>query len=79
MSKITLTKTWFGSWHISIFDKIDIVIGTKDGWGVGFEFSWYDRAITFDLIKIYLIIEKHWDLPNSLNLAVDADETQDKE
>jgi hypothetical protein len=79
VSKITFTKTWFGSWHISLFNKIDLVIGVKDGWGIGFDFSWYDRAITFDLIKIYIIIEKHWDLLDSLNLAVDADESQDKE
>lgn len=62
MSRITFNKTWFGSWHISLFDKIDVVIGVKDGWGIGFDFSWYDRAITFDLIKIYIIIEKHWDI-----------------
>jgi hypothetical protein len=78
VSKITFSKTWFGSWYINLFDKIDIVIGVKDGWGVGFDFVWYDRAITFDLIKVYLIIEKHWSL-QSLNLAVDANETQDEE
>ena len=78
MSKITFSKTWFGSWYINLFDKIDIVIGVKDGWGLGFEFVWHDRAITFDLIKVYFIIEKHWSL-QSLNLAVDADESQDKE
>jgi hypothetical protein len=78
VSKITFSKTWFGSWNINLFNKVDIVIGIKDSWGVGFEFSFYDRAITFDLIKIYLIIEKHWSL-QSLNLAVYANETQDEE
>ncbi len=79
MSRITFSKTWFGSWKIDLFKKVDIIIGVKGDWGIGFEFSWHDRAITFDLIKIYIIIEKHWPLLDSSNLAVDRSESKDEE
>lgn len=79
MSRITFSRTWFGSRVVNLFNKIDIIIGVKGDWGVGFEFSWYDRAITFDLIKFYIIIEKHWPLLDSSNLAVDGSQSKDEE
>lgn len=72
MSKITFSKTWFGSLKINLFDKVDVLIGIKGDWGIGFEFSWHDRALVFELVKIYIIIEKHWPLlDESPKVAVD--------
>jgi hypothetical protein len=79
VSRITFSKSWIGSWHINLFDKIELIIGVKDGWGIGFDFSWHDRAITFDLIKFYIIIEKHWPLFDSSDLAVDGSQSKDEE
>jgi hypothetical protein len=78
VSRITFSKSWTGSYHISLFDKINIVIGVKDGFGIGFDLNWYDRAITFDLIKVFIIIEKYWSL-DSLYLAVDGSQSKDEE
>jgi len=78
MAHIKISKSWTGSYHISLFDKIDIVIGVKDGFGIGFDLNWYDRAITFDLIKVFIIIEKYWSL-DSLYLAVDGSDPKDEE
>jgi len=79
MSRITFSKTWYGSIHVNVFNKLAIYLGTKGGWGLGFEVDLHEKAFTLDLIKFYIIFERYYDLSKLTYLMVDTDETQDKE
>lgn len=58
MSRITFNKTWYGSIHVNVFNKLAIYLGTKGGWGIGFEIDLREQALTIDLVKFYIIFEK---------------------
>jgi hypothetical protein len=79
VSRITFNKTWYGSIHVNVFNKLAIYLGTKGGWGLGFEIDLKEKALTLDLIKFYIIFERFYDLSKLKDLMVDTDETQDKE
>ena len=79
MSRITFSKTWYGSIHVNVFNKLAIYLGTKGGWGLGFEVDLDEKSFTLDLIKFYIIFERYYDLSKLTYLMVDTDETQDKE
>jgi hypothetical protein len=79
MSPVKISKTWYGSIHVNVFNRIAIYLGTKGGWGLGFELDLHEKALTLDLIKFYIIFERYYDLAKLPYLTVDTDETQDKE
>ncbi len=59
MSKwIKFDKHWYGfGGHVSFFNKVAFYGGTTDHWGIGVEISFYDRAITFDILNLYFGVE----------------------
>ncbi len=59
MSKwIKFDKYWYGfGGHIVFFNKVSFYAGTTDHWGIGFEVSFYDRSITFDILNLYFGVE----------------------
>lgn len=61
MLKIKFSRTWVGSLKISLFEKLAIVIGTGDSWGIGIEYSHYDKALTIKVLPWYFIFEPDWD------------------
>lgn len=75
MAPIKVSKTWYGSIHINILNKLSIYLGTKGGWGLGFEIDFNDKALTLDLVKFYIIFERFYDLSELKDLMVDTDET----
>lgn len=59
MSKwIKIYKSYLGlSASIAFFDKVCFYAGKTDHWGIGFEFSFYDRSITFEIFNLYAGVE----------------------
>jgi hypothetical protein len=45
---------------MDIFKKLTIIAGISDSWGIGIDISPGDRAVTFKLIKFYLVFESYW-------------------
>jgi hypothetical protein len=58
---IKINKTWLGSYKISLFGTLAIVIGTGDSWGIGIEYSHYDKALSLKILPWYIIFEPDWD------------------
>ena len=56
---IKLEKQWFGSYHLTIANKINFYLGRKSLGNpeIGIDLSFYDRALTFNLIFIYVGVE----------------------
>ena len=61
MRVIKVNKTWLGSYKISLFGTLAIVIGTGDSWGFGVEYSHYDKALSLKILPWYIIFEPDWD------------------
>lgn len=49
--------TWGLSVGLTLFDKINFYIGRADHWGLGFDISFYDRSLTFNVLNIYFGVE----------------------
>jgi len=55
---VKVDKYWYGfGGYVSFFNKIAFYAGARDSWGIGFEISFYDRAITFDILNLYFGVE----------------------
>jgi hypothetical protein len=55
---IKFDKYWYGfGGHVTFFNKVSFYAGIKDSWGIGVDFSFYDRSITFDILNLYFGVE----------------------
>lgn len=55
---IKFEKAWWGpGGHIIMFNKVNFYAGVSDHWGIGFNINFYDRAITFEILNLYMGVE----------------------
>lgn len=56
---IKFEKQWYGSYHLTIANKINFYLGFKSlkNPEIGIDLDIYERAITFSLIFIYFGVE----------------------
>jgi hypothetical protein len=52
----------FDSWpglsaSMTLFNKISLYVGQAESWGIGVKISFYDRAITFEILNLYAGVE----------------------
>jgi len=53
----TIKYAWAFGGQVEIFDKVVFYAGVRDSWGIGFDISFYDRAITLNILNLYFGIE----------------------
>jgi len=50
-------SSWGLSASLLVFDKINFYAGKSDHWGIGFDINFYDRALTFEILNLYIGVE----------------------
>lgn len=55
MPIVELKKQWYGGYHLTIFNKINLYAGKKSWMNpeIGIDLNLYDRALTFNVIFFY--------------------------
>jgi len=54
---IKLDKSWVGSVRLTVGGRVSLYAGQTDHWGLGFDFNFWDRSFTLEIIHWYLGVE----------------------
>ena len=50
-------SSWGFSGGILLFNKIYLVAGISEAWGIGIKLNFYDRSLIFEIFNLYAGIE----------------------
>lgn len=57
MSKFVRYEKGLLSGHAIVMGKLDFYAGVSDSWGLGVSICFYDRSLTFNILKWYIGVE----------------------
>ena len=61
--KIKFEKSSLGTLIMVVGDKVEFYLGRKSGVGLGVDYQWHDRSLTFELLFWYFgvtVYHKDW-------------------